>query len=162
FPHPLPLCRGALPHGETRLARGGAPPPRRLPLAIAFSRVQCPRLAGRRAHARGELEIGDRMKILVLPGDGIGKEVTAEAVKVLHAVPEGNNSVELTEAPIGGAGIDAAGDPLPTTTLDLAHKADAILCGAAGIPGDALLPSEGRPEALKSSILRLTHRLAGK
>jgi 3-isopropylmalate dehydrogenase len=96
------------------------------------------------------------MKILVLPGDGIGKEVTAEAVKVLRAVTQGNNSVELTEAPIGGAGIEAAGDPLPAATLDLARKAEAILFGAAGIPGDALLPSARRPGG---GLLRLRKAL---
>jgi 3-isopropylmalate dehydrogenase len=96
------------------------------------------------------------MKILVLPGDGIGKEVTAEAVKVLRAVTQGNNSVELTEAPIGGAGIEAAGDPLPPASLDLAHKAEAILFGAAGIPGDALLPSARRPGG---GLLRLRKAL---
>jgi 3-isopropylmalate dehydrogenase len=95
------------------------------------------------------------MKILVLPGDGIGKEVTAEAVKVLKAVTEAN-SVELVEAPIGGAGLEAAGDPLPPTTLDLAQKADAILFGAAGTPGDALLPSARRPGA---GLLRLRKAL---
>lgn len=92
------------------------------------------------------------MKILVLPGDGIGKEVTAQAVKVLNAAIAGSNAFELTEAPIGAAGVDAAGDPLPPATLDLARKADAILFGAAGIPGDELLPYERRPGA---SLLRL-------
>ena len=52
------------------------------------------------------------MKIAVLPGDGIGKEVTAEAVKVLRAAV-GAEALELTEAPVGGAGVEAAGDPLP-------------------------------------------------
>jgi len=92
------------------------------------------------------------MKILVLPGDGIGREVTTEAVKVLKAAIDGSNAFEVTEAPIGAAGVDAAGDPLPPATLDLARKADAILFGAAGIPGDESLPYELRPGA---SLLRL-------
>src|SRR5262245_61598682 len=92
------------------------------------------------------------MKILVLPGDGIGREVTAEAVKVLNVAIEGSNAFELAEAPIGAAGVDAAGDPLPPTTLDLARKANAILFGAAGIPGDEVLPYERRPGA---GLLRL-------
>ncbi|MDR1936703.1 MAG: 3-isopropylmalate dehydrogenase [Candidatus Accumulibacter sp.] len=92
------------------------------------------------------------MKILVLPGDGIGKEVTAQAVKVLDTVIGKQLAVELTEAPIGVAGVDAAGDPLPTETLELARKADAILFGAVGIPGDEQLPYAQRPGA---SLLRL-------
>ena len=79
------------------------------------------------------------MRILVLPGDGIGPEVTVQAVKVLRAVT-GQDALELTEAPIGAAGIDAAGEPLPEATLGLARKADAILLGAAGGPGEETLP----------------------
>jgi 3-isopropylmalate dehydrogenase len=74
------------------------------------------------------------MKIAVLPGDGIGKEVTAEAVKVLKAVAGAD--AQLTEAPIGGAGLAAAGVPLPPETLKLARESDAILFGAVGTPGD--------------------------
>src|SRR3546814_14737598 len=76
------------------------------------------------------------MKIAVLPGDGIGKEVTSEAVKVLRAVLGPNTALELVEAPIGQAGIEAAGDPLPAETAKIAGTADAILFGAAGMPGD--------------------------
>jgi 3-isopropylmalate dehydrogenase len=96
------------------------------------------------------------MKVLVLPGDGIGKEVTAQAVKVLKAVVGNNAALELTEAPIGGAGVEAAGDPLPPTTLDLAYKADALLFGAAGIPGDEAIAYEMRPGA---ALLRLRKSL---
>jgi 3-isopropylmalate dehydrogenase len=96
------------------------------------------------------------MKVLVLPGDGIGKEVTAQAVKVLQAVVGNKAALELTEAPIGGAGVDAAGDPLPQATLDLAYKADALLFGAAGIPGDEAIPYEMRPGA---ALLRLRKAL---
>lgn len=69
------------------------------------------------------------MKIAVLPGDGIGPEIVAQAVKVLKAL---NLNLEMTEAPIGGAGYEAAGDPLPDATLQLAKDADAVLLGAVG------------------------------
>jgi 3-isopropylmalate dehydrogenase len=69
------------------------------------------------------------MKIAVLPGDGIGPEIVAQAVKVLKAL---NIGLEMEEAPIGGAGYEAAGDPLPDATLKLAQAADAVLLGAVG------------------------------
>jgi len=69
------------------------------------------------------------MKIAVLPGDGIGPEIVAQAVKVLNAL---NIGLEMEEAPIGGAGYEAAGDPLPEATLALAKAADAVLLGAVG------------------------------
>ena len=69
------------------------------------------------------------MKIAVLPGDGIGPEIVAQAVKVLKAL---NIGLEMQEAPIGGAGYEAAGDPLPDATLKLAKEADAVLLGAVG------------------------------
>jgi len=69
------------------------------------------------------------MKIAVLPGDGIGPEIVAQAVKVLNAL---DLNIEMTEAPIGGAGYEAAGDPLPDATLKLAKDADAVLLGAVG------------------------------
>lgn len=69
------------------------------------------------------------MKIAVLPGDGIGPEIVAEAVKVLNALGE---SFELEFAPVGGAGYEASGHPLPEATLALAKSADAILFGAVG------------------------------
>ena len=95
------------------------------------------------------------MKIAVLPGDGIGKEVTAEAVKVLR-VAVGSEALELTEAPVGGAGVEAAGDPLPPRTLEIAQRADAILFGSAGVPGDEAIPYAMRPGA---SLLRLRKAL---
>lgn len=95
------------------------------------------------------------MKIAVLAGDGIGKEVTAEAVKVLRAAV-GAQALELTEAPVGGAGVAAAGDPLPPRTLEIAQRADAILFGAAGVPGDENIPYAMRPGA---SLLRLRKAL---
>jgi len=69
------------------------------------------------------------MKIAVLPGDGIGPEIVAQAVKVLNGL---NLNLDMTEAPIGGAGYEAAGDPLPDATLKLAKEADAVLLGAVG------------------------------
>ncbi|MEK6246250.1 MAG: 3-isopropylmalate dehydrogenase [Pseudomonadota bacterium] len=83
------------------------------------------------------------MKIAVLPGDGIGKEVTAQAVKVLKAVVDGE--AEFTEGLIGGAAVKAVGVPLPPETFELAKKADAILFGAVGGPGDESGPRHLRP-----------------
>ena len=83
------------------------------------------------------------MKILILPGDGIGKEVTAQAARILKAVLGSQASFE--EAPIGGEGVRAAGVPLPPQTFELAKQADAILFGAVGLPGDELGPRHLRP-----------------
>ena len=69
------------------------------------------------------------MKIAVLPGDGIGTEIIAEAVKVLQAL---DLKFEMETAPVGGAAYEAAGHPLPDATLNLAKAADAILFGAVG------------------------------
>ncbi|CAJ0734607.1 3-isopropylmalate dehydrogenase [Ralstonia mannitolilytica] len=82
-------------------------------------------------------------KIAVLPGDGIGKEIVAEAVKVLKALGE---SFEMETAPVGGAGYEAKGHPLPEDTLKLAKQADAILFGAVGDWKYDTLPRELRPE----------------
>lgn len=72
-------------------------------------------------------------KIAVLPGDGIGPEIVAEAVKVLQRLrDEFGLDIEMEEAPVGGAGYDVAGHPLPDDTLALAKAADAILLGAVG------------------------------
>src|SRR6201985_1710243 len=92
------------------------------------------------------------MKIAVLAGDGIGPEVTAEAVKVLKAAVGPAAKLELIEAPIGQAGVVAAHDPPPMQTLQIARDADAILFGAAGIPGDETIEFMMRPGA---SLLRL-------
>jgi 3-isopropylmalate dehydrogenase len=69
------------------------------------------------------------MKIAVLPGDGIGTEITAEAVKVLNAL---DLKFEMETAPVGGAAYESHGHPLPDSTLKLAKEADAILFGAVG------------------------------
>ncbi len=83
------------------------------------------------------------MKIAVLPGDGIGKEITIEAVRVLKALAL---PLTLEEAPVGGAAYDALGDPLPESTLKLAKDADAILFGAVGGWQYDTLPRAKRPE----------------
>ncbi|MBT8543732.1 3-isopropylmalate dehydrogenase [Polynucleobacter paneuropaeus] len=83
------------------------------------------------------------MKIAVLPGDGIGSEIVAEAVKVLNVlVPQ----LILEEAPVGGAAYDLHGHPLPPATLELAKQADAILFGAVGDWKYDTLARELRPE----------------
>jgi len=82
-------------------------------------------------------------KIVCLPGDGIGPEVTAEAVRVLEALPL---EVEVSEHPFGGAAIDAVGEPLPAETLEACRGADAVLLGAVGGPkwdGGAVRPEQG-------------------
>ena len=74
-------------------------------------------------------------KIAVLPGDGIGPEVAAQAVKVLQAVEEVyGHTFDYTEALIGAAAIDATGDPFPSETEDICRRSDAILFGAIGDP----------------------------
>ncbi len=90
------------------------------------------------------------MRVVLLPGDGIGPEVTAAAVRVLAAACEVEGIALVTEAhPFGGAGIDAAGDPLPAPTRAACLSADAVLLGAVGGPKwDAAAKKGGpRPEA---------------
>ncbi len=71
-------------------------------------------------------------KILILPGDGIGPEIVNQAVKVLDNLAGEGLDIELDEALVGGAAIDATGVPLPDATLEIAGEADAILLGAVG------------------------------
>lgn len=72
-------------------------------------------------------------KILILPGDGIGPEIVDEALKVIICLRDDHGlDIEIDEALVGGAAIDATGGPLPDATLDLAREADAILLGAVG------------------------------
>ncbi len=86
-------------------------------------------------------------RIAVLPGDGIGQEVTAEAVRVLRSVGKAAGlGFEFEQGLIGGGAIDAAGTPLPPATLDLCRKAQAILFGAVGGPKWDSLPQEQRAE----------------
>ena len=82
-------------------------------------------------------------KICVLPGDGIGPEITAEAVKVLKALDLG---LEMEEGLLGGGAVDATGNPYPEATQKLAQAADAVLLGAVGGPKWDSLPREQRPE----------------
>jgi 3-isopropylmalate dehydrogenase len=96
------------------------------------------------------------MKIAVLPGDGIGPEIVAQAVKVLKALSSDGVKIEMEEAPIGGAGYDAAGDPLPAATLKLAQDADAVLLGAVGGWKYDALPRPMRPE---QGLLRIRKEL---
>ena len=93
------------------------------------------------------------MKIAILPGDGIGPEITKQAVNVLKAL---NLGAELVEAPIGGAGYEKHGDPLPDSTLNLAVKSDAVLLGAVGDWKYDTLPREKRPER---GLLRIRKEL---
>jgi 3-isopropylmalate dehydrogenase len=83
------------------------------------------------------------MKIAVLPGDGIGAEIIAQAVHVLERLGLG---LKMEEAPVGGAGYEASGDPLPARTLAVAREADAILFGAVGDPRYDSLERSKRPE----------------
>jgi 3-isopropylmalate dehydrogenase len=83
------------------------------------------------------------MKICVLPGDGIGPEITAQAVRVLQAL---DLKMEMEEALLGGCAVDAAGDPYPEATRKLAEAADAVLLGAVGGPQWDNNPRELRPE----------------
>ncbi|MGB0282545.1 MAG: 3-isopropylmalate dehydrogenase [Neptuniibacter sp.] len=86
--------------------------------------------------------------VLMLPGDGIGPEIVAEARRVLDLVNEQDNlGLEFTEAHVGGAAIDATGVPLPEETLEAAKASDAILLGAVGGPKwDANPDFQIRPE----------------
>ncbi len=86
------------------------------------------------------------MKIAVLPGDGIGPEIVAQAVKVLEALRSDGLKIEMEHAHIGGAGYDAAKDPLPEATLKLSQQSDAVLLGAVGGYQYDTLPRPMRPE----------------
>ncbi len=86
------------------------------------------------------------MKIAILPGDGIGTEIVREAVRVLDVLRKDGLPIETATAPIGGAGYDAAGHPLPDATLEIARAADAVLLGAVGGPQYDTLPRPLRPE----------------
>lgn len=88
------------------------------------------------------------MRVAVIPGDGIGKEVIAQAVKVLKAVSNKYNfSINFKEALLGGAAIDVTGIPLPNETIEICKNSDGILLGAVGGPKWDKLPGNIRPEA---------------
>jgi len=85
--------------------------------------------------------------VLVLPGDGIGIEVTREAVRVLrHVARKWNHTLKMTEGLLGGIAIHKTGSPLPEETAKLAAQADATLMGAVGLPEFDNAPPEKRPE----------------
>jgi 3-isopropylmalate dehydrogenase len=98
-----------------------------------------------------------RARIAVIAGDGIGPEVTAEAVRVLKTVgARYGHEFALAEAPFGGAAIDLHGDPLPASTLATCQAADAVLLGAIGGPKWSSPQAKVRPEA---GLLRLRREL---
>jgi 3-isopropylmalate dehydrogenase len=93
-------------------------------------------------------------RVAVLAGDGIGPEIMAEAIKVLQVVAEQFQfSLTLTPALIGGAAIDAVGEPLPAQTLSVCQQSDAILFGSVGGPTWSGLAADQQPE--RGSLLPL-------
>lgn len=94
-------------------------------------------------------------KVAALAGDGIGPEVMVEAIKVLRATEKKFDfKLEITEAPVGWAGIDFAKKALPDITLDVCKRSDSILFGSVGLPDrDPTIPKEQRPE--RAALLRL-------
>ena len=87
------------------------------------------------------------LNVLVLPGDGIGTEVTREAVRVLeHVAKKWNHKLSLTEGLLGGIAIHKTGGPFPEETARLAAAADATLMGAVGLPEFDSAPPDGQPE----------------
>jgi 3-isopropylmalate dehydrogenase len=100
-----------------------------------------------------------KLKVLVVAGDGIGPEVTGEAVRILRSVAElGGYDFEFKEALIGGVAIKQNGSPLPASTLDTALESDAVLLGAVGGNEFNSLPPDRRPEA---GLLQLRQALGG-
>jgi 3-isopropylmalate dehydrogenase len=85
-------------------------------------------------------------RVLVLPGDGIGPEIVAEALKLLDRLAGQGLAIELDEGLVGGAAYDAVGTPLPEATLAMAKEADAVLLGAVGGPKWEPLDIALRPE----------------
>lgn len=99
-------------------------------------------------------------KIAVLPGDGIGPEVMAEALKVLRVISQKFGfAVETQEALVGGAAIDAHGEALPASTLAVCQQSDAILFGSVGGPKWTQLPPAQQPERASLLPLRKTFDL---
>lgn len=99
-----------------------------------------------------------KLRIALLPGDGIGTEVTEQAAAVLEAVARKfSHSLETATGLFGGAAIRSTGDPLPPESLALAKSAGAVLMGAAGHPDFDSWPPEKRPE---KGLLRLRQELA--
>ncbi|MDD4912194.1 MAG: 3-isopropylmalate dehydrogenase [Sideroxydans sp.] len=96
------------------------------------------------------------MKIAVLPGDGIGTEIVAQAAKVLEALRSDGMKIEMEYAHLGGAAYDAEGDPFPQSTEKLAKASDAVLLGAVGGYQYDTLPRDMRPER---GLLRIRKEL---
>ncbi len=100
-----------------------------------------------------------KLKILILGGDGIGPEVTAEAVQTLRVVADlGGHDFRFEEKPIGGVAIKAKGSPLPDETIQAALGSDAVLLGAVGSNEFNALPPSQRPEA---GLLKIRAELGG-
>ena len=100
-----------------------------------------------------------KIKVTIVAGDGIGPEVTREAVHVLESVGQLNgHTFDFVEMPIGGVAIRQHGSPLPTATLDAALDSDAVLLGAVGSNEFNSLPPDKRPEA---GLLQLRQALGG-
>src|SRR5438445_3756965 len=100
-----------------------------------------------------------RLKVAVLPGDGIGPEVMKVAVRVIRTLADTIGfELQLHEHPIGGAALAETGFPLPKTTLDACLESDAVLLGAVGAPHFDTLPQDRRPEA---GLLQLRIALGG-
>jgi 3-isopropylmalate dehydrogenase len=99
------------------------------------------------------------LNVVLLPGDGIGPEVTAEAARLLTRVAElYHHTVRLSTHPVGGEAIEATGQPLPASTLDACLAADAVLLGAVGHPKYENRQPSDRPEA---GLLALRQALGG-
>ncbi|HEV3513810.1 MAG TPA: 3-isopropylmalate dehydrogenase [Candidatus Sulfotelmatobacter sp.] len=97
------------------------------------------------------------LKLTVLPGDGIGPEVTEQAVLVLQAIADGfGHQIQLQRKPIGGAALTATNDPLPADTIQACLSSAAVLLGAVGSPAFDHNPGYLRPEA---GLLRLRREL---
>ncbi|MGH1359982.1 MAG: 3-isopropylmalate dehydrogenase [Burkholderiaceae bacterium] len=92
------------------------------------------------------------MKLAILAGDGIGPEIIHQSLRVIEVLGRQGLTIETESAPVGGAGYDASGDPLPDETLAVCERADAILFGAVGGPAYDNLPRAQRPE---QGLLRL-------
>lgn len=96
-----------------------------------------------------------QLNVLILPGDGIGVEVTREAVRVLETVAtKFGHTLRLTEGLLGGIAIHKTGTPFPEETARLAVEADATLMGAVGLPEFDNAPPELRPEKASSASAR--------
>jgi 3-isopropylmalate dehydrogenase len=97
-------------------------------------------------------------KITVLPGDGIGPEVTREAVRILRAISEGRFDFRFEEMPIGGIAVKQTGTPLPDATLQKCLASNAVFLGAVGGPEFDALP---RPQKPETGLLGLRKALGG-